>query len=71
MSEPSPPKFSSDYGILDVTKGRKKLEKHIAKHGLVPVIIHANIRDAYGSDDGTSIEFNMSVLSVEIVEDQP
>ena len=59
-------KITSTYAILDVMKGRKKLVKHLAKHGPVRVTIEAVITEPYGGDDGTSIEFNMDVLSLEI-----
>lgn len=60
------PRIQSTYGILDVMRGRKKLAKHLAKHGPVRVTIEATITDAYGSDDGDSIEFNMDVQSVRL-----
>lgn len=60
------PAFKANYGILDVEQGRKALLKHINRKEPVPVIIHAIITDAYGGDDGTSIEFNMRVVKVEV-----
>lgn len=65
------PAFKSVYGILDVEKGRKALAKHVNRVGPVPVIIHAIITDAYGGDDGTSIEFNMRVSKVEVSDADP
>lgn len=65
------PKFTSTYGILDVMKGRKKLAKHINSHGPVLVMIEAILTAPYGSDDGTSIEFNMDVHSVRVIEPTP
>ena len=62
------PKFTSAYAILDVMKGRKKLAKHLAKHGPVRVTIEAEITEPNGGDDGTSIEYCMNVLSMEIQE---
>ena len=59
-----PPKISSTYAILDVMRGRKALAKHLLKHGPLRVTIEAEITDAYGCDDGDSIEFNMNVLKV-------
>lgn len=58
------PRIQSTYGILDVMKGRKKLAKHLAKHGPVRVLIEAEITEPFGHDDGDSIEFNMAVHSV-------
>ncbi len=72
-----PPRFSSTYGLLDVEKGRKKLASHLKRHGPVRVLIEAEITDPFGSDDGTSIEFNMNVTALTILppksvtEDQP
>ncbi len=65
----APLKFTSTYAILDVMKGRKKLSKHIAKHGSVRVLIEATITDEYGRDDGESIEFNCHVHGVTIVDE--
>lgn len=54
----------STYMLLDVEKGRKALAKRLAKDGPVRVLIEAEIVDPFGSDDGTSIEFNCNVLGV-------
>jgi hypothetical protein len=56
-----PPRIASSYAIVDITKGRKALAKHIKKHGPVSVVIHATLDGEYGRDDGTSIEFNATV----------
>lgn len=61
-----PPAITSDYGILDVMKGRKALARHLKKHGPVRVVIEATLTEPFGSDDGTSIEFNMNVHSVNL-----
>lgn len=66
-----PPRISSSYAILDIGRGRKALVKHLDRHGPVRVLIEALITDPYGRDDGVSIEFNMNVVSVEVVEDYP
>lgn len=58
------PRLQSTYGILDVMKGRKKLAKHLTKHGPVRVTIEAVIVEEHGYDDGESIEFCMDVYSV-------
>ena len=62
-----PPEFTSDYMILDVMKGRAKLASFLKKSGPVRVLIEAEITEPYGSNDGTSIEFNCNVLSVRAV----
>lgn len=68
-------KLSSDFAILDVKNGRKKLAKHFAKrermgacpeHLRVPVIITGFIDAQWGGDDGTSIEFSVEVEAVEV-----
>lgn len=60
------PRFKSTYGMLDIETGRKAVAKHLKTKGAIPVIIHAVLTDPFGSDDGTSIEFNMDVSRVEI-----
>ncbi len=56
--------INSTYLILDVMKGRKALARRLAKNGPIRVQIVADIVDPFGSDDGTSIEFNCDVVSV-------
>lgn len=58
------PKITSSYLILDVEKWRKALAKHLAKHGAVKATVEVLITDAYGRDDGVSIEFNCNVLNI-------
>lgn len=60
------PKISSSYAIIDVEKGRKALEKYLRENGKLRVTIEAVLTDPFGSDDGTSIEFNADVLSIEV-----
>ncbi len=55
--------INSTYLILDVMKGRKALARRLAKNGPIRVQIVADIVDPFGSDDGTSIEFNCDVVS--------
>ena len=62
-------KFSSDFALLDVTKGRHKLATHLKKHGPVKVLIEAEIEYPFGHDDGTSIEFVCKVNRLEISSD--
>ena len=67
MGEPK--KIQSDFAILDVKHGRKKLFDHLG-HDLseeeVPVTITGKIRYAFGNDDGVSQEFTVDVESVVI-----
>lgn len=54
--------ITSDFAILDVKKGRKKLAKYFADGGKpIPVMIAATIDYASGGDDGISIEFALNV----------
>ncbi|GEM_PF-2897865 len=62
------PEITSTFALLDIQKGRKKLEKHLAKHGPVRVLIEATITEPWGGDDGTSIEFTCAVTGVTIRE---
>lgn len=62
--KPPVPPISSDYAILDVMFGRVKLASHLKKHGPVKATIEIEITEPYGSNDGTSIEFNCNVLSI-------
>jgi hypothetical protein len=71
MGEPKPPRMKSTYAIIDVMSGRKALDKYLLKHGPLRVTIEAEITDAYGIDDGDSIEFNCNVLRVTPTEAQP
>lgn len=61
-----PPKIKSSYAIVDIQQGRKALAKYLNGNAGLPVVIHAVLTDPYGTDDGTSIEFNAEVLKIEI-----
>lgn len=50
--------------MLDVEKGRVKLASHLKMVGPVDVVIYATLTEPFGSNDGTSIEFNMNVTRV-------
>lgn len=66
------PSFTSDFALIDVKKGRKALARYLAKHGPLRATITVEITDPFGSDDGTSIEFNANVLSITLTqEDHP
>jgi hypothetical protein len=55
--------FTSDFAILDVKRGRAALEKRLTD-GPLRVRVEMSIDRTHGSDDGTSIEFSCTVLSV-------
>jgi len=60
--------FKSDFALLDVKAGRKALAKRIAKGERIPVVIRGTICGQWSRDDGTSIEFEIGVSSVEEVK---
>lgn len=62
-------KIESDFAILDVKKGRKKLYKHFDGAPLsgakaIPVTIVGEIVGVHGNDDGVSREFTVIVSKV-------
>ena len=66
-------KLKSDFALLDVTSGRKTLDKLINKGGKghdlperIPVVIHGYITGRWGSDDGVSQEFSIEVAKVDV-----
>lgn len=65
-----PATFKSDFAILDVKRGRRALEKRLAKPGLqaagkpIHVRVDMLINYPHGRDDGTSMEFSCTVLAV-------
>lgn len=68
-------KLYSDFALLDVKHGRKKLDKLIDKGGKghdlpapVKVVIYGELTGRHGEDDGTSQEFTVQVTKVEVVE---
>jgi hypothetical protein len=60
--------LDSDYAILDVKKGRAALARRLEKGEKVKVTIVGTIDYQSGNDDGTSIEFSVSVASVEVMD---
>ncbi len=62
------PKLKSTYAIIDVMRGRKSLARHLETHGPVRVLIEATLTEAYGYDDGESIEFCADVHSIRYPE---
>lgn len=70
--------IDSDFAILDVKKGRKKLAKKVQSgHAAgiltgderIPITIYGYISHQTGSDDGVSIEFGVDVEKVVIERD--
>lgn len=56
--------FKSDFAILDVKQGRTRLARRLALDGCVRVCVEMSIDYPHGRDDGTSVEFSCTVLSV-------
>ena len=65
-------KIESDFAILDVKRGRSKLDKLCnTGHGMNPpleVLIRGKITGRWGQSDGISQEFQVEVESVEVVK---
>lgn len=68
-------KLKSTFALLDVTAGRKKLDKMMPPGSQslpdgerIPVVIHGWISHRHGSDDGISQEFGVDVTKVEVIE---
>jgi hypothetical protein len=68
-------KIKSTFALLDVTHGRKALDKKmppgsqsLPENERIPVTIHGFISHRHGSDDGVSIEFGVDVTRVEFVK---
>ena len=70
-------KISSDFALLDVKKGRKKLFKHLGftPYGpnpngdkRIPVTITGYIVGAWGEDDGVIREFQIDVTDIVVSE---
>lgn len=69
------PEIKSTFALLDVTKGRAKLDRLMPPGSLdltddmkIPVTIHGYISHRHGSCDGISQEFGIDVETVEIME---
>lgn len=68
-------RIKSTFALLDVTAGRKKLDKMMppGSHYLpdgerIPVTIHGFISHRHGRCDGISQEFGVDVTKVEILK---
>lgn len=62
------PHFESEFVLLDVTKGRVKLQSYIKKHGPVRVTVEMELDYPASGNDGTSIEFAGQVLSLKNIK---
>jgi len=67
--------IKSDFAVLDVKDGRRKLESHfrnapssgpVPDRFKIPVVIRGFIDGQWGNDDGESIEFSVEVSCVEV-----
>lgn len=56
-------KITSDFAILDVKNGRKKLSKEVETEA-IPVTIKGYITKVWGADDGESQEFQVDIKSI-------
>ena len=68
-------KLKSNFALLDVRHGRKRLAKmmppgsqSLPKDKRIPIVIHGWISHRHGADDGVSIEFGVDVDRVEVIE---
>lgn len=66
--------FKSEFAILDVKRGRKSLLKEIQRRkrtgdAQIEVLIRGTLQGPWGSDDGVSIEFQVDVEEVEVVNE--
>lgn len=65
-------KITSDFAVLNIKKGRKKLRKVVGNHGWtgvrVPVTITGFVTSTWSQDDGTSIEFEVDVTELLVGE---
>lgn len=70
-------KLKSEFAILDITHGRKALNKLVERNGKtcaethdlpkpLPVVIRGWITHRHGSDDGTSQEFGVEVFNIDV-----
>jgi len=66
-------KIGSEFALLDVTTGRKRLDRmmppgsqSLGKDARIPVTIVGFISHRHGSDGGVSIEFGVDVTSVKL-----
>lgn len=62
------PVGTSGYGLIDITVGKKQLAKLLADNpGLeIPVNMVGKIVAQHGTDDGTSIEFELRITQFKI-----
>lgn len=65
-SSPNLVKIESDFLILDVKSGRRKLSRLLKDGKRVRVTITADLTAEWGCDDGVSIEFEGHVVGVTV-----
>lgn len=58
-------KPQSNWALLDIKLGRRKLEKAVRKGERLPIVIRGFIAQT-GNDDGTSTEFTIDVTGVDV-----
>lgn len=60
------PQFKSNFALLDVTTGRKALDRYISKGNKVRIVAEIEIDHVWGNSDGISQEFACTVKSVKV-----
>jgi hypothetical protein len=60
-------KLRSSFAIVDIEKGRHRLARRLQDSGPIEVVLRGRLTQPWGSDDGTSIEFNMEVTDIATV----
>lgn len=58
--------LNSEFALVDVKKGRRKLAKRVLAGERIPVIFRGFIVSQWSQDDGTSIEFEIEVNSATV-----
>ena len=61
--------INSDFALLDVKRGRVQLQRVLRQGKKVKVVIHAEVDRPWSVDDGESVEFQLNVEKVEVVEE--
>jgi hypothetical protein len=73
------PKITTNFVIVDVTRGRMELARHFEarpamgvcpKDLRIPIVLRGYLSGQNSRDDGTSIEFTMDVESFEMGKDK-
>ena len=61
-------KFAPGFVLVDVKKGRAALAKQIVDSGSVTITATIVLDSAWGSDDGTSQEFNGNITEFAVIK---